>query len=216
MSKSANREEIAREICNAAKLYKECLVGKRFLYVFDDRYIEVLYKIANFKHLTGVECKMSAGEFYKNALKNKLQGSQIYFSNRHPYALCKRKVKHLCDISLLASSENFMLEEIVTNTRTYKFGTTDTEFSLCMNREYDEHGREKGDCYIVESLRDEDCFSKSKNVYTVTYILAKNNTVPLYTDVLFREKNLCLRKLPESILKLLDRTLVDNEKEISP
>lgn len=214
MSKATNREEIAREICSAAKLYKEYLVGKRFLYVFDDRYIEVLYKIANFKHLTGVECKMSAGEFYKNALKNKLQGFQIYFSNRHPYALCKRKVKHLCDISLLASSENFMLEEIVTNTRTYKFGTTDTEFSLCMNREYDERGNEKGDCYIVESLRDEDCFSKSKNVYTVTHILAKNNTVPLYTHVLFSEKSSYLKKLPESILKLLDRALLDDEKGI--
>ena len=50
-----------------------------------------------------------------------------------------------------------MLEEIVTDTRTYKFGTTDLEFSLCMNKEHDDQGVEKGDCYIVESLRDEDC-----------------------------------------------------------
>ena len=28
-----------------------------------------------------------------------------------------------------------------------------------MNKEYDDNGVEKGDCYIVESLRDEDCFS---------------------------------------------------------
>lgn len=134
MSKKNDKEHIVKEICKAAKLYKANLVGKRFLYVFDGRYIEVLYKNVNFKHLTGVECNMSAADFYKNALKNRLQSPQIYFSASHPYSLCKRKIKHLCEISVLASSENFMLEEIATETRTYKFGTTDLNFSLCMNK----------------------------------------------------------------------------------
>ena len=116
MSKKIDKEQIAKEICKAAKLYKKHLVGRRFVYVFDARYIEVLYKTVNFKHLTGVECNMSAKDFYKNALKGRLQGPQIYFTKDHPYSLCKRKVKHLCDISILASSENFMLEEIVTDT----------------------------------------------------------------------------------------------------
>lgn len=74
MSKKIDKEQIAREICKAAKLYKEHLVGRRFVYVFDSRYIEVLYKAVNFKHLTGVECNMSAKDFYKNALKGRLQG----------------------------------------------------------------------------------------------------------------------------------------------
>ena len=77
MSKKNDKEHIVKEICKAAKLYKAILVGKRFLYVFDGRYIEVLYKNVNFKHLTGVECNMSAADFYKNALKNRLQSPQI-------------------------------------------------------------------------------------------------------------------------------------------
>ena len=44
--------------------------GKRFLYVFEDRYIEVLYKAANFRHLTGGDTNLSA--------KKMLQASQIY------------------------------------------------------------------------------------------------------------------------------------------
>ena len=208
MSKKSDKEKIAGEICKAAKLYKEHLVGKRFIYVFDDRYIEVLYKNINFKHLTGVECNMSAKDFYRNALKGRLQGTQIYFTKDHPYSLCKRKVKHLCDISILAGSENFMLEEIVTNSRTYKFGTTDLRFSLCMNKEHDETGKEKGECYIVESLRDEDCFSKSRNVYTVTHILSKSNTVSSYTDILFIDKNTSLRELPDTVLCMLDEKLL--------
>ena len=106
MGKQQDREKIVQEIKVAADLYRKHLVGKRFLYVFDGRYIEVLYKNVNFKHLTGVECNMSAADFYKNALKNRLQSPQIYFSASHPYSLCKRKIKHLCEISVLASSEN--------------------------------------------------------------------------------------------------------------
>lgn len=210
MSKKIDKEAIAKEICKAARLYKEHLVGKRFAYVFDGRYIEVLYKNENFKHLTGVECNMSAKDFYRNALKNRLQGPQIYFTNRHPYSLCKIKVKHLCDISVLASSENFMLEEIVTDSKTYKFGTTDLEFSLCMNKEYDDNGVEKGDCYIAESLRDEDCFSKSKSAYTVTHVLAKDNTARTYTDVLFLDASSSLQELPDEILKMIDDKLIQD------
>ena len=28
-----------------------------------------------------------------------------------------------------------------------------------MNKELDDQGNEKGDCFVVQSLRDEDCFS---------------------------------------------------------
>ena len=211
MSKKIDKETIAGEICKAAKLYKKHLVGRRFVYVFDGRYIEVLYKAENFKHLTGVDCNMSAKDFYRNAVKNRLQGPQIYFSERHPYSLCKRKVKHLCDISALASSENFMLEEIVTDNKTFKFGTTDLEFSLCMNKEFDDNGVEKGDCYIVESLRDEDCFSKSKSAYTVTHVLAKDNTARTYTDVLFIDKSSSLQDLPDEILKMTAEKLFEEK-----
>ena len=103
-----------------------------------------------------------------------------------------------------------MLEEIVTDSKTYKFGTTDLEFSLCMNKEYDDNGVEKGDCYIAESLRDEDCFSKSKSAYTVTHVLAKDNTVRTYTDVLFLDASSSLQELPDEILKMIDDKLIQD------
>ena len=167
--KAIDKQSIVKEICNAAKLYKDNLVGKKFIYIFDGRYIEVLFKRKNYKHLTGVECNMSAEDFYRNAIKNRLTPTQIYFSKNHPYELCKKKLKHLTDISSLATGESFMLEEIVTNTKTYKFGTTDLEFSLCMDREYDKQGNAIGECYIVESLRDGDDVSKSKAAYETNY-----------------------------------------------
>ena len=51
MSKSQDRKNIVQSIINAANLYTQHLVGKRFLYVFDGRYIEVIYKSSNFRHL---------------------------------------------------------------------------------------------------------------------------------------------------------------------
>ena len=51
MGKQQDREKIVQEIKVAADLYRKHLVGKRFLYVFEGRYIEVLYKAANFRRL---------------------------------------------------------------------------------------------------------------------------------------------------------------------
>ena len=66
MGKQQDREKIVQEIKIAADLYRKHLVGKRFLYVFEGRYIEVLYKAANFRHLTGVATNLSAKKFLEN------------------------------------------------------------------------------------------------------------------------------------------------------
>lgn len=206
--KQENKKQIISAIVSAAKLYKEHLVGKRFLYVFEGRYIEVIYKAQNFRHLTGVSTQLSAKRFYRNAVKNELQAEQIYFDAKHPYSLCVKKIRHIGEVATLAGAESFMLEEIVTNTRTYKFGTTDLRFSICMNKETDENGNEKGDCYVVESLRDEDCFSKSKNTYAVTHIFSRPNDRKKYTHLLYMDESASLSDLPEEIKEILEQNLV--------
>nr|WP_308623750.1 hypothetical protein [uncultured Eisenbergiella sp.] len=100
-----------------------------------------------------------------------------------------------------------MLEEIKTDTRSYKFGTTDLEFTLCMNKELDDLGNEKGDCYVVYSLSGGDCFTKSKGVYVVTYIFLRPNDGKKYTDLLYMVKSADLQDLSPEILILLDRSL---------
>ena len=63
--------------------------------------------------------------------KKMLQASQIFFTSQHPFSLCKRKIKHIGQIATLAGSEGFIPEEIVTDTRAYRFGTIDLNFTLC-------------------------------------------------------------------------------------
>lgn len=202
--KSNDRKLIVCEINKAAQLYKEQLVGRKFLYVFDGRYIEVCYKAENFRHLTGVETNLSAKRFYQFAVKGQLQSTQIYFTSKHPYKLCKRKIKHIGEIASLVSTENFMLEKISTNTKSYKFGSTNLNFTLCMNKEYDQDGQEKSECYIVESLRDEDCFSKSRTAYEVSHIFSKDNVAKKYTDLLFMDSRSNMGELPDEIASMIE------------
>ena len=206
--RQTDRRRVVETIKQAARIYKEHLVGKTFMYVFDGRYIEVLYKAANFKHLTGVDSPLSAKEFYRSAVRRQLQVNQIGFTARHPYKLCCRKLQHLEEVANLAGAESFLLEEITTQTRSYKFGTTDLKFTLCMNKEQDADGNEKGNCYIVESLRDEDCFQKSKNVFAVSHIFVKPNDAKLYGELLFQDKNASV--LSEHVLALMNEELRRN------
>lgn len=85
MGKQQDREKIVQEIKVAADLYRKHLVGKRFLYVFEGRYIEVLYKAANFRHLTGVATNLSAKKFYSYAAKKAASGFADIFYTAAPF-----------------------------------------------------------------------------------------------------------------------------------
>jgi hypothetical protein len=203
MSKLGDKKKLAKSICDAAKLYKKNLVGRKFLYVFDNRYIEVLFKKRNYKHLTGVATSLLADSFYQNAVKGTLAGNQIWFDSDHPYNLCCRKVKHLCDIAKMSTNESFMLEEITTSKIQFKFGITDLNFTLCFDKEYDDNGNAAEDYYIVKSLRDEDCFSKSNNVYEITHIFSCSNDEKKYSNLLYMDKRMNLYGLPNEVKGLL-------------
>ena len=183
------------------------------MYVFDGRYIEVIYKAENFRHLTGVETFLSAKRFYSYAARKILTADQIGFNAKHPYDLCVRKVEHIGEVATMAGSESFLLEEIKTDTQSYKFGTTDLNFTLCMNKELDDQGNEKGDCFVVQFLRDEDCFSRSKEAYSVTHIFSRANDKKKYTDLLFLDKNADMNNLPQEVKKLLDDCLLPQGRE---
>lgn len=68
-----------------------------------------------------------------------------------------------------------MLEDITTKTAKYKFGSTDMNCTVCLNKEL-KGGVHMGKRYIAISLRAEDCFAKAQNVFTVTHIFSKPNS----------------------------------------
>ena len=62
MGKSA----ILKKIHIVAMNYQRYLVGKTFMYVYEGKSIEVVFKNSSFLHLTGVNTKLRAKEFYKH------------------------------------------------------------------------------------------------------------------------------------------------------
>lgn len=193
---------IIKSIKGAANSYKTNLVGRTFLYVFDNRFIEVICKSKNFKHLTGVESSLSSKDFYSNALKGRLTEYDISFSDKHPYSLCEKKILHISELAELALGECFLLETVTTNTFTYAFGTSDLDFTLLFDSDKDEIGNLISEKYVVRSIRDEDCFDRSKNVFSVTHIFSKKNDEKIYNNVIYldeKHKN----EVPDEVLGMV-------------
>lgn len=65
-----------------------------------------------------------------------------------------------------------------------------------------------GGCYIAESLRDEDCFSKAHDVYLVTHIFSRQNDEKLYDSLLFKDGEFDGSQLPRTIRSLIDPYLL--------
>lgn len=69
-TKVDKKNAIRQSITEAEIVYFQNLAGKTFLYVCGDEYFEVSFPIDHFLHLTGVETRLSAKDFYNNAKKS--------------------------------------------------------------------------------------------------------------------------------------------------
>lgn len=206
MSKQDEKIQITKNIINAAKQYKKFLLGKTFMYCFEDKYIEVSFRKSDFAHLTGVDKKISAKDFYKEAVNGTLRANQIFFSQRYPKDLCKKKLKEIMNLTKLTNSELFLLENISTQTKFYKFGFTELNFTLCVCEDRDIHGIKKSNYFIPQSFRVEDCFDKSTNVYDIKYIFSKSNSEKTYINLEYGEVDK-ISELNNTIIKNLNIAL---------
>lgn len=184
------------------------MVGYSFLYIFEGKCIEVIYRAKDFMHLTGVDSNLSADAFYHEATKGRLRHNQIYFSQRHPYDLCVQKMTQLQNVDAVTDSEIFMLENLATNTFTYKFGLTELNFALCLKEDTDSSGNIVSDKYVVRSLRVEDSVPRSSDAYEVQYIFAKRNDEKLYNLLKYNDERCDISTLPKEIISKLDNSLL--------
>lgn len=53
-------------------MYEQYLAGQAFLYVYGNEYFEVMFPVNRFLHLAGVETRLFAKKFYKNAREKTL------------------------------------------------------------------------------------------------------------------------------------------------
>lgn len=187
MGKSA----ILKKIHNAAKNYQRYLAGKTFMYVYEGKSIEVVFKNSSFLHLTGVNTKLRAKEFF--------------FDKNHPYDLAEKKTDHLEDLYRITNMEVLITEDVVTFTANYKIGITDLQFILLCGENRDKHGKLIDDCFVPYSFRIEEIGNeKFGELYEVDFIFCKQTNAAKYEIISYKgDKEIDI--IPEEIrLKISD------------
>ena len=200
-TKTDKKNAIRQGIIDAAAIYSRNLAGKAFLYVYGDEYFQVSFPVDHFLHLTGVETKLSAKDFYKNAKKGKLTNSQFYFDARHPYANAKKKLPCLKRLPELTNNYVCILKDMQTVTIIYKLSVTNLEFTLGLTENTDDKGKKKNDFFLPMSLRVEDSsVEKSNDGEIVDFIFSKDASMAKYDTLLVEDKH---KSISESIKQLI-------------
>ena len=210
-TKTDKKNAIRQDIIDSAGVYSQSLAGKAFLYVYGDEYFEVSFPVDHFLHLTGVETKLSAKDFYKNAKKAKLTNSQFYFDARHPYANAKEKLPCLKRLPELTNDAVCMLKDMQTVTSIYKLSVTNLEFTLGLTENTDDKGNKINDFFLPMSLRVEDTsVEKSNDGEIVDFIFSKDASVSKYDTLLVEDKN---KTIPESIKHLISDKFYNTQND---
>lgn len=210
-TKVDKKNAIRQGIIKAAIVYSQSLAGKMFLYVYGDEYFEVSFPVDHFLHLTGVETRLSAKDFYRNAKKAILTNNQFYFDARHVYANAKKKLPCLKRLPELTNEMVCVLKDMQTMTITYKLSVTNLEFTLGLTENIDRGGNKINDFFLPMSLRVKDSsVEKSNDGEIIDFIFSKDASVAKYDILLVEDKD---KKIPDCIKHLISNSFYNEANE---
>ena len=207
-TKTDKKNMIRQGIIDSAEIYSQNLAGKVFLYVYGEEYFEVSFPVDHFLHLTGVETRLSAKDFYKNAKRAILTNNQFYFDTRHPYANAKKKLPCLKRLPELTNDTVCILKDMRTLTIVYKLSVTNLEFTLGLTENTDDKGNKINDFFLPMSLRVEDSsVEKSNDGEVVDFIFSRDASVSRYETLLVKDES---KNIPNCIKHLIKENFYDD------
>ena len=167
------KSQIIRRIHRSALKYKEIFVGNTYMFVFNNDYVEVMFKKSSFMHLTGVASCLKADDFYNHALTERgLRPGEIFFNEDHPYDLADKKTSILIGLGDITIKDSSVVMDIETKTFSYKLGVANLEFTVCLGDDKNSQGEIHGKVpysFRVEGIEN----SKSDKIYSVSHVLKK-------------------------------------------
>lgn len=181
------KAQIIKRIHNAALAYKKYFIGNTYMFVFENQYIEVMFKKSSFLHLTGVYTKLNAENFYNHAvLKKGLRPQEVLFGTNNPYDLANKKTKYLSDLYKITLTDVVIATNIRTMTFTYGIGVTNFEFIVCLGDDTDLNGRLKSTCKIPYSFRVEEIADdRFQDLYEVSHVFKKKTGTKKYDEITY-------------------------------
>ena len=205
-SKTQTKNKIRQDIIEAASMYEQYLAGQAFLYVYGNEYFEVMFPVNRFLHLAGVETRLFAKKFYKNAREKTLTTQQFYFSPRHPFEVSKKKLSCLKRLYELTNTKVRILRNMETASVVYKVGISNLEFTLCLTENRDSNGEKINEYFLPMSLRAGRNSTKNGDDYgEVDFIFQKDASLGKYTTLLVKNEN---KEVPECVHHLLQGNLL--------
>ena len=207
-TKTDKKNMIRQNIIDSAAIYSQSLAGKVLLYVYGNEFFEVSFPVDHFLHLTGVETRLSAKDFYKNAKRAILTNNQFYFDTRHPYANAKKKLPCLKRLPELTNDTVCILKDMRTLTIVYKLSVTNLEFTLGLTENTDDKGNKINDFFLPMSLRVEDSsVEKSNDGEVVDFIFSRDASVSRYETLLVKDES---KNIPNCIKHLIKENFYDD------
>lgn len=199
------KSQIIKRIHKAALSYKDYFLGKTYMFVFNNQFVEILFKKASFLHLTGVDTKLGAKDFFIHASKkNQLRPGEIFFSKEHPFDLAVQKTACLDDLYKLTVTDSMITTDVVTATFSYELGVTNLQFIICLGDDVNDKGQIVSNCKVPYSFRVENIDNgKYDELHEVTHVFMKDTNSKKYCALTFGDKN-TVKDLPEEILNKLD------------
>lgn len=201
---SNSKKRIRDGIIQAARIYQEKLVGKKFMYVFGDEYFEVCFRKKAFKHLTGVLSRLSPKTFFENALKGILDEGQISFGTGISYDTVRKKIRNIPSIPNLTTNIICVVKGMNTPTLTYKLAMTDLSITIGL-----EESSNKGE-YVPRTFRVKDhAIDISREGEVVDFIFVKQSDRKKYSHLTYKDNKI---KIPSTVLKKINvEYLMQNE-----
>ncbi len=175
------------------------------MFVYDNQFVEVLFKKSSFLHLTGVDTKLNAKDFHTHASKkNQLRPGEIFFSKEHPFGLAVQKTACLDNLYKLTVADAMITTDVVTTTFSYELGVTNLQFIICLGDDVNKEGQIVSNCKVPYSFRVENIQNnKYDELHEVTHVFKKDTGTHKYQMLTFGDRD-NVKDLPEEILKKVD------------
>lgn len=207
-NKEYSKKEIINRLYAGAKAYKENLLNKNILFIFENKKekklesIETIFLASNFLHLTGIEYPKSANKFLNDCLENKISKNNIYIKNKVftklklevlENAMCINKcAKAIGDFN--QNKVNIKIEKVIGNTR------------CCLGLSNLNSNKQKLKYYYPKTLLQDNLKNNVLNENKILAILSKNKNQKLYNEITYLSNKVLLSNLVNNkeINKIVD------------
>ena len=199
-NKEYQKNEIIKRICESAIRYKENLLNKNVIFIFENKksqnidFIEVAFYDTYYLHLTGMKYYKNARTFFRDCLNNKISPHNIKM-RKAPFTQLKLQVlENAMAINKSAkrignfnnNKVNITIEKVIGNTY-YCIGFSNLDSK-----------NKKLKYYYPKTLLQENLKNNIIDDNKIIAILSKNKNQKLYNEITYLSKETTLLRLKEN------------------